>query len=259
MTSTLSALQDWVDSVAKLTQPEDIHWCSGSDSEYKRLINQMQRSGDLLELNSDSYPHCFLHRSDPSDVARVEHLTFVCTENESDAGPNNIWMQPEDAHRKIDGLFDGAMQGRTMYVIPYCMGPIDSPYCEARCRNNGQPLRRGQHANDDSHGRRGAERIEQRRSIRQGPALHRRPRSRTTLHHAFPEELSIKSIGSGYGGNALAWQKVPCAANRKLAGPQGRLAGRTYADRGYRESRGSRPITSPARSRPPVAKPTWRC
>ena len=128
MTTTLSALQNWVDQVAKLTQPEDIHWCNGSEAEYKRLINQMCRSGDLLPLDEDNYPNCYLHRSDPSDVARVEHLTYICTRSEADAGPNNHWMSPADAHKKIDALFEGAMQGRTMYIIPYCMGPIDSPY-----------------------------------------------------------------------------------------------------------------------------------
>ena len=88
----------------------------------------MSRSGDLIALNEHDYPNCYLHRSDPSDVARVEHLTYVCTENEEDAGPNNHWMSPAEAHQKVDALFEAAMQGRTMYVIPYCMGPIDSPY-----------------------------------------------------------------------------------------------------------------------------------
>ena len=128
MTTSLPALQEWVDSVAQLTQPETIHWCTGSDDENQRLIAEMNESGVLIPLNEDKYPNCYLHRSDPSDVARVEHLTFVCTDNEDDAGPNNHWMSPGDAHAKIDALFAGAMQGRTMYVIPYCMGPIDSPY-----------------------------------------------------------------------------------------------------------------------------------
>ena len=128
MTTRLPALQEWVDSVAKLTQPEDIHWCNGSEAEYKRLISQMNRSGDLIELDQDSYPNCYLHRSDPTDVARVEHLTYICTQDRDDAGPNNHWMSPNDAHEKVDLLFENAMQGRTMYVIPYCMGPIDSPY-----------------------------------------------------------------------------------------------------------------------------------
>jgi phosphoenolpyruvate carboxykinase (GTP) len=128
MTTKLSTLQDWVDCVAQLTQPQQIHWCDGSDAENTRLIEVMTRSGDLIPLDRKTYPDCYLHRSDPSDVARVEHLTFVCTKKEIEAGPNNHWMDPAAAHAKIDALFAGAMRGRTMYVIPYCMGPIDSPY-----------------------------------------------------------------------------------------------------------------------------------
>ncbi|MFN2301755.1 MAG: phosphoenolpyruvate carboxykinase, partial [Gammaproteobacteria bacterium] len=131
MTTTNKLLLAWVDEVARLTKPDRIHWCDGSDEENAALIEQMLESGDLIKLNKDTHPNCFLHRSDPSDVARTEHLTFVCTENEADAGPNNHWMSPADGHAKVDALFDGAMQGRTMYVIPYCMGPIDSPL--ARC------------------------------------------------------------------------------------------------------------------------------
>ena len=91
----------------------------------------MLAEGTLTTLNEETYPNCYLHRSDPSDVARVEHLTFVCTETEEDAGQNNNWMSPADGHAKMDALFDGCMRGRTMYVIPYCMGPIGSPY--SRC------------------------------------------------------------------------------------------------------------------------------
>ena len=87
----------------------------------------MLARGDLLELNQDSYPDCYLHRSDPRDVARVEHLTYVCSERKEDAGPNNNWMPPAEAREKMNGLFDGCMKGRTLYVIPYCMGPLDRP------------------------------------------------------------------------------------------------------------------------------------
>ena len=128
MTTSLSALQEWVDSVANLTKPQNIHWCDGGTDENKLLIGEMCDSGVLSPLDKDAFPDCYLHLSDPSDVARVEHLTFVCTSSRDDAGPNNHWMAPADAHDKIDALFTGAMRGRTMYVIPYCMGPIDSPY-----------------------------------------------------------------------------------------------------------------------------------
>jgi phosphoenolpyruvate carboxykinase (GTP) len=207
MTSSLTALQDWVDSVARLTQPEDIHWCTGSEAEYKRLINEMTRSGDLVPLDQQNYPHCYLHRSDPSDVARVEHLTFICTPDKNDAGPNNNWMQPEAAHQKMDALFDGAMQGRVMYVIPYCMGPIDSPYA-----------RLGVEITDSAYvvvnmrimtrmGTAALRRIEQDGTFVKG--LHSigdlDPERRFIVH--FPEELTIQSIGSGYGGNALLGKK----------------------------------------------------
>ena len=94
MTTTLPALKDWVDDVARLTQPDNIHWCDGSEAENRQLIEEMCESGTLIPLNKESYPNCYLHRSDPSDVARVEHLTFICTKNREDAGPNNHWMDP---------------------------------------------------------------------------------------------------------------------------------------------------------------------
>jgi len=222
MTTHLSALQDWVDSVAKLTQPEDIHWCNGSEAEYKRLIGQMNRAGDLIELDSQSYPNCYLHRSDPSDVARVEHLTFICTENKDDAGPNNHWMSPTDAHQKIDALFDGAMQGRTMYVIPYCMGPIESPFSRLGVEITDSPY---VVINMKLMTRMGCEalaRIEREGTFVKG--LHSTgdldPERRFIMH--FPEELSIKSIGSGYGGNALLGKK--CHALR-IASWQARQEG----------------------------------
>jgi len=207
MTTSLAALQAWVDSVAKLTQPENIHWCNGTDAENKRLINEMLRTGDLIELNPKTYPNCYLHRSHPSDVARVEHLTFVCTKEEQDAGPNNLWMPPDEAHAKIDALFDGAMQGRTMYVIPYCMGPIDSPYARLGVEITDSPyvvvsMRMMTRIGTDA-----LKRIEREGTFVKG--LHSTgdldPEKRFIMH--FPEELTIKSVGSGYGGNALLGKK----------------------------------------------------
>ena len=107
MSTSNATLQSWVEQVARLTKPDSIHWCTGSDAENSTLIEAMLRSGDLIKLNQTTHPNCYLHRSNPSDVARVEHLTFVCTRNRDDAGPNNHWMDPAEAHRKVDALFDG--------------------------------------------------------------------------------------------------------------------------------------------------------
>ena len=222
MTSTLPALQDWVDQVAELTQPENIHRCDGSEAEYQLLIEEMCSNGVLIPLNEKGYPDCYLHRSDPSDVARVEHLTYICTANEEDAGPNNHWMSPSDAHRKVDALFEGAMQGRTMYVIPYCMGPIDSPYARLGIEITDSAY---VVANMKIMTRMGApalQRIEKEGTFVKG--LHSTgdldPERRFIMH--FPEELSIKSIGSGYGGNALLGKK--CHALR-IASWQARSEG----------------------------------
>src|ERR1700688_4472258 len=122
---------EWVAGVQQLTQPDRVYWCDGSAAELQRLRAELLAKGELHELKRSSFPGCDLYRSDPSDVARVEHLTFICTEDPQDAGPNNNWMAPQDAHQKMDALFAGCMKGRTLYVVPYCMGPIDSPF--SRC------------------------------------------------------------------------------------------------------------------------------
>ena len=203
MTTTLPALKDWVESVSRLTQPDHVHWCDGSNAENERLIQLMCDSGVLSPLNQDSYPGCYLHLSDPSDVARVEHLTFVCTENEEDAGQNNNWMEPKDAHEKVDSLFNGSMRGRTMYVIPYCMGPIDSPYARLGVEITDSPYVVVNMRLMTRMGKAAQERIERETTFVKG--LHSTgdldPEKRFIMH--FPEELTIKSIGSGYGGNAL--------------------------------------------------------
>jgi phosphoenolpyruvate carboxykinase (GTP) len=222
MTTKLSTLQDWVDCVAQLTQPQQIHWCDGSDAENTRLIEVMTRSGDLIPLDRKTYPDCYLHRSDPSDVARVEHLTFVCTKKEIEAGPNNHWMDPAAAHAKIDALFAGAMRGRTMYVIPYCMGPIDSPYARLGVEITDSPYVVVNMRLMTRMGAAALARIEKEGSFVKG--LHSTgdldPERRFIMH--FPEELTIKSIGSGYGGNALLGKK--CHALR-IASYQARQEG----------------------------------
>ena len=213
---------DWVESIRRLTQPAAVHWCDGSAGEFKRLTQQLQASGELLELNQKEFPGCNLARSNPSDVARVEHLTFVCTQNKEDAGPNNNWMSPSDAHEKMRELFAGCMQGRTLYVVPYCMGPLDSPLS-----------RYGVEITDSAYvvlnmrimtrmGRPALELISRTGKFVKG--LHSTgeldPNRRFIMH--FPEELLIESFGSGYGGNALLGKK--CHALR-IASYQARTEG----------------------------------
>jgi len=222
MSTKLTELAEWVDSVAGRTNPAEIHWCSGSAEENASLVNAMLDSGDLLELNQETHPECYLHRSDPADVARVEHLTFVCTRDRDAAGPNNNWMAPDEAHELMDGLFEGCMKGRTMYVIPYCMGPIESPFS-----------RLGVEITDSAYvvanmrlmtrmGSDALARIEREGRFVRG--LHSTgeldPDQRYIVH--FPEELAIQSYGSGYGGNALLGKK--CHALR-IASYQARAEG----------------------------------
>ena len=123
-------LTAWVTKMARLTQPDRIVWCDGSQEEKERLTAQAVKEGILLPLNPEKRPGCYLHRSNPNDVARVEHLTFICTTNKEDAGPTNNWMEPEAAYTKLTHLFSGSMQGRTMYVVPYIMGPPGSPFAK---------------------------------------------------------------------------------------------------------------------------------
>src|SRR6185436_11246892 len=121
-------VQSWVDEVARLTQPESIVWCDGSDDEKRRLTSEAVEKGVLLPLDASKLPGCYLHRSNPNDVARVEHLTFICSKRKEDAGPTNNWMAPDEAREKLSRLYEGAMRGRTMYVVPYLMGPVGSPF-----------------------------------------------------------------------------------------------------------------------------------
>jgi len=222
MTTRLQPLSDWVAEVADLVQPDRIHWCTGSDEEYRALIAGMLGDGTLLELNQASYPECYLHRSDPDDVARVEHLTYVCTSRREDAGPNNNWMAPDEARAKMRGLFEDSMQGRTLYVIPYCMGPIDSPFSRTGVEITDSAYVAANMKLMTRMGDAALLRIEKDGSFVKG--LHSigelDPERRFIMH--FPESLEIMSYGSGYGGNALLGKK--CHALR-IASYQARTEG----------------------------------
>ncbi len=210
--TTNAALIAWVDEMAHLTKPDSVYWCDGSEAERRRLTEEAVATGSLLPLNPDKRPGCYLHRSSPNDVARVEHLTFICTPTREEAGPTNNWMAPADAYAKLSKLYDGSMRGRTMYVIPYVMGPLGSPFSKVGIEltdsiyvvlNMRIMTRMGKAAlemlGDSNDFNRGLHAL-----------LDVNPERRYICH--FPQDNTIWSLGSGYGGNVLLGKK--CLALR---------------------------------------------
>jgi phosphoenolpyruvate carboxykinase (GTP) len=205
-------IRTWVDEMAKLCKPDRIFWCDGSEAEKKVLTEQAVSTGVLIKLNPQKLPGCYLHRSNPNDVARVEQCTYISTDSKEEAGPTNNWAPPKEMYRKLHGLLDGAMKGRTMYVLPYLMGPpgssltkvgvelTDSIYVvlsmrimtrmgQIACAHLGQSddFNRGLHSMLDVN-----------------------PDRRYICH--FPHDNTIISVGSAYGGNVLLGKK--CLALR---------------------------------------------
>jgi phosphoenolpyruvate carboxykinase (GTP) len=200
-------VERWVEEVSGRTKPRNVVWCNGTRQEYADLIEVMLRDGTLVRLNEKAYPGCYLHRSDPDDVARTENLTFICTQIKEAAGPNNNWMSPADAKGKVGKLFEGSMKGRTMYVIPYLLGPPGSPSSKVGVEVTDSPYVA---ASMYLMTRVGSPAFEHLASSDEFvPGLHSlgdlSPDRRFILH--FPEERLIWSIGSGYGGNALLGKK----------------------------------------------------
>lgn len=222
MTTKNQQLAAWVSDVTALTKPDSVVWCDGSENEYQQTVDLMLAQGSLSPLNSETHPNCFLHLSDPQDVARVEHLTFICSDDKAAVGDNNNWMPVAEAKQKMQDLYAGCMQGRTMYVIPYCMGPIDSPYSRCGVEITDSPYVVINMKLMTRMGARALTRIEEEGTFVKG--LHSTgeldPDRRFVMH--FPEELSIMSFGSGYGGNALLGKK--CHALR-IASWQARQEG----------------------------------
>jgi phosphoenolpyruvate carboxykinase (GTP) len=207
-----SAIRKWVSEIEALTRPSAVVYCDGSDDEKRRLIAECLQTGELIELNQEKLPGCYLHRSAPHDVARTEHLTFISTSDEHDAGPTNNWMDPHVAKDKLTPLFKGAMEGRTMFVVPFLMGPPGSPYSKV-----GVEITDSRYVvlNMRIMTRVGKVALEQLGESHEFTrCLHSlgdlSPDRRFIVH--FPEENTVWSIGSGYGGNALLGKK--CLALR---------------------------------------------
>jgi phosphoenolpyruvate carboxykinase (GTP) len=206
------AIQAWVKEIETLCTPDAVVWCDGSEAERARLTQECVKTGELLELNQAKLPGCYLHRSAPNDVARTEHLTFVCTPEKLDAGPNNNWMAPAEARTKLAALYKGCMKGRTLYVVPFLMGPPGSRFSKV-----------GVEITDSKYVV-----LNMRIMTRVGkPALDQLGQSddfTRCLHSTgdlsidrrfichFPQDNTVWSIGSGYGGNALLGKK--CLALR---------------------------------------------
>ncbi|MDQ6641804.1 MAG: phosphoenolpyruvate carboxykinase, partial [Actinomycetota bacterium] len=222
--TTHEGILDWVNEIAELTSPRDVRWCTGSDEEWTELTDALVATGTFTKLDENKKPNSFYAASDPSDVARVEDRTFICSVDEKDCGPTNNWMDPDEMKAVMRDLYQGCMQGRTMYVVPFVMGHLeadqpmfgveitDSAYVVASMRvmarmgtNVLRRMEELQDAGEDVHWVPALHSVGM--PLAEGQADVKWPCNDTKYIVQFPEERAIWSYGSGYGGNALLGKK----------------------------------------------------
>ena len=200
-------LLDWIDQMQQITKPDNIVWIDGSEKQLEQLRAEACSTGELVKLDQQKLPGCYYHRTDPSDVARVEDRTFICSREKINAGPTNNWMDPKDAYKMMYELFDGSMKGRTMYVIPYSMGVVGSEFAKIGIELTDSIYVVLNMSIMTRIGDKVLESLGESGDFVRG--LHSKAQldaeKRYIMH--FPEDNTIMSVNSGYGGNVLLGKK----------------------------------------------------